>query len=101
MITIKAIVGEAFDLDTGTSHGRGLLISNGTTNKVISVSDAVIQDIVELFSENAKAKQVTITTQPVARVTPTYDDVAKPDPNTLFVEKNDVAVEKLTGVGSI
>jgi hypothetical protein len=99
VITIQAIVGETLDLQTGEESGKALLLSNGTTTRVVTVDDGVIKAVVELFA------QAMATPEELPK--PTKEggpSLRKPKKESRPKDDTPVppaSVETLTGVGSI
>jgi len=57
MISVVAITGETYDLNTGRETPKGVILSNGVRNITIEVSDEVIKEVILLDAEvrNAEA----------------------------------------------
>lgn len=50
MIFIKRITGESFDLETGSQLPKNLVLSNGTSEVSIPVTDEVAMTVVQLMA---------------------------------------------------
>jgi hypothetical protein len=97
VISIESVMEESLDLTTGTKHGPWMVISNGSSNKMVEISRQALNDVLELFVVTVR-KNIP-EELPVQGTTPTYDkEPMRKD--TLFVEKKTYS-DEATGVSSI
>jgi hypothetical protein len=55
MIIIKRLVGESYDFETGREINKGLVLSNGVSERTVEATPEMIQAVLSLFSEQAEA----------------------------------------------